>query len=155
MQEFNCYGNPITRIENLPKELQRFDCRSNQITRIENLPNSLQRFYCGTNQITRIENLPNSLQLFYYNDNPIEFVDNVEFNKIKFTLKGYQAIKRIQRRNKRQFKIKNESIIIIQNECWNWLWKAKCKDNTYGIVVRIGMTNCDLGNFLYPNHFIL
>ena len=41
---------------------------------------------------------------------------------------------------------------VIQKGCYNWLWCARCKDNTIGIIPRIGMTKSGLGSFMYPNH---
>lgn len=54
--------------------------------------------------------------------NPIEYVDSVKFNDINFTLRGYEAIRRIQKRMKRRFKIKDEASRIIGRATLHWLW---------------------------------
>ena len=59
------------------------------LTKIENLPIGLEYFYCSSNQITKIENLPIGLQNFDYDYNHIKWVDNVEYEKIKFKLRGF------------------------------------------------------------------
>ena len=44
--------------------------------------------------------------------------------KIKFTLRGYQAIHRIQLRMKRRYKIKNDASRIIGRQVLYWLDSA-------------------------------
>jgi hypothetical protein len=66
--------------------------------------------------------LPLGLTQFYYHGNNIEFVDNVSYSKINFTLAGYQVIRRIQKRMKRRYKIKNEASRIIGRATLHWLW---------------------------------
>ena len=144
ISKIDCSYNGITKIENLPETLHVFDCIHNKISKIENLSNTLQTFYCWDNQITKIENLPSTLQNFYCAGNPIEFVDNVQFNSINFTLKGYQAIKRIQKRMKRRYRKKFEAANIIQRGCHNWLWKPICNDGTLGINCRISIKELNM-----------
>src|SRR6476620_2809510 len=116
--------NQLTKISNLPNSLKKLACIFNQITKIENLPNSLE-FFCGNNnQIRVIENLPLGLKYFFYDGNPIEYVDNVKYSDINFTLTGYQAIHRIQKRMKRRYKIKNDASRIIGRQVLHWLHSA-------------------------------
>ena len=77
LQEFSCNYNTITKIENLPNSLQKFYCWSNQITKIKNLPDNLQEFSCSSNPISVIENLPNTLQEFYCSNNQITKIKNL------------------------------------------------------------------------------
>ena len=74
-----------------------------------------------------------------YNNNPIKYVDNIPIDSINFTLKGYQAIKRIQKRMKRRYRIKNEAARTIQRYCHNWLWSPKCKDGSTCINIRLSL----------------
>ena len=112
LKEFDCSNNQIKVIQNLPKSLKVFDCSSNQIKVIENLPINLETFYVNFNQITKIENLPLGLKTLFFDENKIIYVDNVEYKRINFTLHGYQAIRRIQRRIKLRFK-RNKAARII------------------------------------------
>ena len=116
------------------ESLQKFYCSNNQITRIENLPQSLRTFWCDNNRITRIENLPQGLRAFNYINNPITHVDGVEISRVNFTLRGYQTIKRTQRRTLRRFK-SNEVILLEALE--DWVWKPLSNDNTFGIRPRL------------------
>jgi len=132
LQKLYCSSNQISRLENLPNRLRILWCDSNQITRLENLPNCLQELDCGNNHITKIENLPISLETLYYDRNPIQFVDNVDINRVNFSLRGYQAIRRIQRRMKRRFKLKNDASRIIGRQALHWLHRVD------GIMVKKG-----------------
>ena len=75
LQILYCYNNKITKIENLPPNLHNLDCYNNQITKIENLPLKLQELYCSCNQITELPfqllELRN-LTRFDHSGNPIE-----------------------------------------------------------------------------------
>ena len=119
------------------KNLKEFHCSGNQIKTIENLPASLKYFYCWDNQIKTIENLPASLEMFYCSGNPVEYVDNVRYDRINFTFKGYQAIKRIQKRIKIRHKRK-QVILDVQDEIEDWIWKPICKDGLHGVAVTLG-----------------
>ena len=129
----------ITRIENLPDNLHTFWCSSNSITKIHSLPDNLKKFECSYNRITKIENLPMGLIELDYYDNPIEYINDIPIESINFTLKGYQAIKRIQKRMKRRYKRKNEAARTIQRYCHNWLWSPKCKDGSTCINIRLSL----------------
>ena len=111
---------------NFPSNLQELYCSGNEISSLDNVkfPRNLQILDCRSNQIKRIENLPLGLIYFDYNGNPIEFVDDIEYTKIKFTLKGYQAIKIIQKRMKRRYQIKNEASKKIGRQVLHWLHSA-------------------------------
>ena len=139
-----CGNNQLTKLENLPLGLQYLFCGNNQLTKLENLPIGLTKLWCGNNQLTKLENLPIGLQYLYYDGNPIEYVDDSPFNDINFTLKGYQAIRRIQLRMKRRYKIKNNAARVIQNGCHNWLWSPKLKDGSIGIVPRLALQRLQL-----------
>jgi Leucine-rich repeat (LRR) protein len=68
----------ITKIENLPENLQELHLDNNQIMKIENLPNSLRYMNISSNLITE---LPlsllelNHLYKLYCNNNPIENIN--------------------------------------------------------------------------------
>jgi len=70
-----------------------------------------------------LENLPNSLQSLGCKGNPIEFVDDVKYSDINFTLKGYQAIKRIQKRIRMRIRLKHQKLYLIEDLIEDWLWK--------------------------------
>jgi hypothetical protein len=82
-----------------------------------------------------LENLPESLCELDYSKNPIQFVDDVEYNRIEFSLKGYQTIRRIQKRMKRCFKMKNEASRLIGKHVLHWLYKVD------GIMCKKGWEN--------------
>lgn len=93
--------------------------------------------------ITKIENLPDSLTQFYYSNNPIKFVDNVPLDWFngKFTLRWYQTIKKLQRRMKRRYLMRNKSALIIQRGCHDWIWKPILRDGKNGIRPRLDMNH--------------
>lgn len=72
----------------------------NSISKLENLPVNLYTLDCGFNNITKIENLPLVLINLWAIDKPIDYVDDIRITDVAFTLKGYQAIRRLQRRIK-------------------------------------------------------
>jgi hypothetical protein len=78
--------------------------------------------------------LPLGLQAFYCRWNPITHVDDVKYSRISFTLEGYQAIKRIQRR-KRGYS--NSATEILVESLHNWIWRPMCDDETIGIRPRL------------------
>jgi hypothetical protein len=84
----------------------------------------LKELNCDYNYITKIESLPLGLTYFNVSYNPIEYVDDVKYSDIKFTLRGYQAIRRIQKRMKRRYKIKNRASQLIGRVALNWLHSA-------------------------------
>jgi Leucine-rich repeat (LRR) protein len=135
LHKLDFYENQITKLENLPESLKVLKCRYNRITKLENLPNTLQELNCSGNQITKLENLPESLCELDYSKNPIQFVDDVEYNRIEFSLKGYQAIRRIQKRMKRRFKMKNEASRLIGKRVLHLLYKVD------GIMCKKGWEN--------------
>ena len=137
MEYYNCSSKQITKLENLPESLHTLVCSSNQITKLENLPESLHTLDCGSNWITKLENLPLGLTWFSYTINYVTHVDNVKYDRIKFTLKGYQAIRRIQRRIRYRYDRKVKAAVTIQRGCHNWVFSGKCKDNTVGIMPRL------------------
>jgi hypothetical protein len=103
-------NNLIRRIENLPDGLLHLYIRYNYITKIENIPPSLQILDVSYNDIAVLENLPLSLRRIYYTGCGIKFVDNVSYTDINFSLIGYHAIIRIQKRMKRRYAYKHRYI---------------------------------------------
>lgn len=95
--------NCISKIEHIPDTLKELYINNNHITKIENIPNTLQILDVSYNDIDRIENLPVSLRKFYYTGCPIKWVDNILFKDIRFSLRGYFAIIRIQKRMRRRY----------------------------------------------------
>ena len=84
----------------------------------------------------------NSLQEFYCDNHPIEYVDNIPINWFpdsEFNLKFYNTIKRVQRRQRIRFRLKNKAAQIIQDGCHNWIWKPILRDGKYGIRPRLDM----------------
>ncbi|KAJ3376723.1 hypothetical protein HDU92_009081, partial [Lobulomyces angularis] len=53
----------------------------------------------------------------------------------------YKAVKRIQKRIKMRYFIKDVAIRKIQAGCFNWIWKPICKDGSLGIQVKLGLTD--------------
>jgi hypothetical protein len=49
---------------------------------------------------------------------------------------------------KRRYRIKNEAAKVIQKAAWNWLNKAICSDNTYGINFSIGIRRLQEDNLV-------
>ena len=143
LKEFDCSYSQVSKIENLPEFLDVFNCSLTRVSKIENLPESLKVFHFCSAKLTKIENLPIGLQQIDYSFNIIKFIDNVENERISFTLKGYQSIRRIQKRIKRRYKTKIKAMIVIQRGCHNWIWKPLCNDGTIGIRPRLDMI--DLG----------
>lgn len=157
----DCADNQITIIENLPKNVEYLNCSNNQITKIknlpgllqlnisknpvdkiENLPDNLKSFHCCNTNIKKIENLPIGLITLIYSDLEIKYIDNIELCWFKVEhqaniLPIYNIIKRLQRRRKLRFK-RNKAAWIIQNNCYNWLWKAVCMDGKPGINITLG-----------------
>jgi hypothetical protein len=121
LKRFYCQGNYLRHIS-LPKSIEKaflagnflsaikvhygctvLDIERNIFTKIPNyLPDTLTTLKVLGNNIEIIENLPNNLQIFTFTEKYVKFVDNVSIDKINFTLKGYNAIKKLQK----QFKIK-------------------------------------------------
>jgi len=87
--------------------------------------------------------LPVALTEFDYIENPITHVDNIPiewwYQRGGFELKHYNIIKRLQRRLRIRFTIKNNKATVIQNACHNWLWSTKCRDGTTGIVLKLNL----------------
>ncbi len=102
-----------------------FSCRSFLFDKIIDIPKNTMIFDCRNNYITTIENLPDGLIFFDYIGNPIKFVDCVDINRINFSLKGYQAIKRIQKRIKKKLLLKKYNIKILQEFCHDWIWVVR------------------------------
>lgn len=123
---FNCQVNEITDLSQVkfPEYLECFYCCLNQITSLNNVrfPKSLEKLSIVGNKIDKIENLPLGLQKLHYDHHKIKFIDDVRFDRIKFTLRGYQAIRRIQKRMKRRYKIKNDASKLIGRQVLHWLW---------------------------------
>ena len=80
LQELNLSYNEITKIENLPPNLQRINFYGNKITKIENLPSNLHVLKLAYNKITKIENLPPNLQILHLSDNTITKINNLPHN---------------------------------------------------------------------------
>lgn len=102
------------------------------------MPLSLNWFNCDDNEINQVENLPLSLIWFKYYGNDVVSVDNTKFSEINFRLKSYTNFKRIQLRIKRN-KRRLLAALTIQKGLYNWVFKAVCKDGSYGINFRIGL----------------
>jgi Leucine-rich repeat (LRR) protein len=73
-------GNTLTKIYNLPNQLQEFTCSSNKINILENLPSTLVLLYCASNNIKKIQNLPSSLNFLDLTDNKISKLENLPIN---------------------------------------------------------------------------
>lgn len=135
----------MNKIENFSEDIVTLLLGSNsEIFKIGTLPIKLKTLGCSGTNISVIENLPLGLVKFYYNKNSVKYVDNVEINRINFTLRGYSAIKRIQFRMKRRFKIKNKAAKVIQAGMHNWLFKPYLNDGKNGIVPRLAMRELGL-----------
>ncbi|KAJ3375910.1 hypothetical protein HDU92_000653, partial [Lobulomyces angularis] len=98
--------------------------------------------------IKKIENLPLGLSYIDLEGEVlIEFVDDVPYDDIvwsEFSLKGYQAVKRIQKRLSRRRKCKINAVRRIQAGCRNWIWKPLCKDGTIGVRPRLDLKHLNI-----------
>ena len=135
--------------DDLDDSLTVYRCSGTQISKIENLPSSLTYFDCCYTQVSKIENLPNSLTCFDCSWAGIKYIDNIPIEQLNFSndwefIRQYNILKRIQRRMKLRYKIKNKKARIIQAGCENWLYKPYCNDNTIGIVPRLAMKELEL-----------
>ena len=114
-------------------------------SKLENLPNPLHELSCSWNWITKLENLPNGLEYIFYDIGKITMVDNLsidwfrEGNRKGFSLDFYNTIKRLQRRHRIRYRLKNKAARIIQNGCHDWVWKPILKDGKNGIYVRLSL----------------
>ncbi|RPJ75653.1 MAG: hypothetical protein EHM20_08590 [Alphaproteobacteria bacterium] len=157
---FDCSRTQVTKIENLSDNLTAFYCDYTQITKIENLPDNLTTFDCRDIPITKIENLPSGLLEFYCSPEKITHVDNILIewwrHRGGFELRKYNIIKRLQRRMRIRFDIKNKKAKIIQNGCHAWLWSTRCKDETLGIVLRLNLRELEKScpNFVQDSNLI-
>jgi hypothetical protein len=86
--------------------------------------------------LTKIENLPESLREFDCSGNAIRWVDNVDYDRINFTILGYQSTKRLQKRRRRIAKM---SCSIIQDCVRDWIWKPMSRDCQIGLRPRLDM----------------
>ena len=91
--------------------LGELNCSYNQITKLENLPDNLQVLWCKENQITKLSSLPRYLRTIHYDEHKIQFVDNLEFSWFngKFNIKTYNILRRLQRRIRRNIKRNNDT----------------------------------------------
>jgi Leucine-rich repeat (LRR) protein len=142
LKTLECYNNLIYEIEPgcFPDTLEYLDCSNNVLNRIEKgvLPTGLKTLRILNNHgLIRLENIPIGLVELVCNN--IYYVDNLSVHRIKFSLKGYQSIRRIQKRMKRRFKRKLEAVLLIQRKCHNWLWAPVCKDGKIGIHLRMDL----------------
>lgn len=138
----------LSKIENLPSSLSELHCEFSRISKIENLPISLTYLNCYGSDISKIENLPRSLIFLSFNSDKVKYVDDIPIDQLNFQrwnfIERYNIIKKLQRRMKIRYKIKNEKAKIIQAGCENWLYKPYCNDNTIGIVPRLSMKELNL-----------
>ena len=86
--------------------------------------------------LTKIENLPESLREFDCSGNAIRWVDNVDYDRINFTILGYQSTKRLQKRRRRIAKM---SCSIIQDCVRDWIWKPMSRDYQIGLRPKLDM----------------
>jgi hypothetical protein len=77
--------------------------------------------------------LPLGLKGFYYSHTLFTLVDDVKYSRIKFTLEGYQSIKRIQKRKRMRMDI----IVTITDSLHDWIWKPMCSDGSIGVRPRL------------------
>jgi hypothetical protein len=70
-----CNDNYITKLENLPPNLEELDCGGNLITELPtNLPNNLKSLVCDDNKITTLPELPHNLLYLHCNRNNLSFL---------------------------------------------------------------------------------
>jgi hypothetical protein len=122
--------------------LKEFVCWGNNITKIENLPDSLEKFHCWENNIKKIENLPESLQDFCYTGSQVQFVDNVTIERYKkffseFEIEDYTKIKKCQRVVIKWYYRRKRKAKLVSNAVHNWVWKPLCRDGSYGVRLRL------------------
>lgn len=122
LKNFYCQGNYLRYIS-LPKTIEKaflsgnflsaikvpFSCKvldieRNKFTTIPKfLPETLTTLKVEGNKIEKIENLPINLTIFTFTKKHVKFIDDVSIEHINFTLKGYNAIKKIQKKIKSKY----------------------------------------------------
>lgn len=66
-----CYGEGLTKLDNLPDNLTLLDCSDNNLTSLPELPKTLIKLDCSNNKLTELPKLPDSLSFL-----------NCEYNKL-------------------------------------------------------------------------
>ena len=66
---FNCWGQDITSLPDLPNGLKVLRCASNELTSLPELPSGLIWLSCGANQLTSLPELPDELGILSCNQN--------------------------------------------------------------------------------------
>ena len=132
------------------KDTKEINLENNQLTEFswKDAPQSLQTIYLYGNQITT----------FLWKDCPDNVIIYGLSNKHKAELREYRSAKKIQRvylkhYTRRKWAAKKIQRVylkhytrrkwaakVIAQGCHNWLYKPKCKDDTIGIVPRIGLS---------------
>ncbi len=85
--------NQITKLENLPSQLNSLYIRSNQITKLENLPSQLKSLDIRDNQITKLEKLPSQLNLLDIGSNEITKLEKLPSQLNSLDISFNQVIK--------------------------------------------------------------
>ena len=124
----------LSKIIKVPSVVKYLHLEGNNISRIQNLPDGLKSLYLRGNMFERIENIP--LGLVFLVQDSAKYIDNVALESINFTLPGYQAIRRLQRRVRRRI-LYNKKIRIIQASCKKWIWAPLLLDGKVGIRPRL------------------
>jgi len=100
---------------------------------VESLPLGLE------SMTFRVNGNNNLLFVREFLDNAL--IDNVSGKIVKFTIKGYQSIRRIQLRLKFRLTLVKMVIELIQSATKKWVWKPICYDGKIGIRPRVDMEN--------------
>ncbi len=127
-------NSKLSKIIKVSSRVQYLHLEGNCIARIQGLPDGLKSLYLRGNAFERIENLPLGLTCLVQDS--AKYVDNVNLSSINFTLHGYQAIRRIQKRIKRRVLL-NKKIRMLQDACRRWVWAPLLEDGTVGIRPRL------------------
>ena len=97
LQELFCDGNKLTSLPKLPNNLEILWCDHNQLTSLPKLPNNLEILWCEHNQLTSLPKLPDNLKELHCQTNQLtslpKLPDNLKYlycNHNRFTepLKG-------------------------------------------------------------------
>ena len=108
--------NQIRRLENLPHNLKSLVISDNQINQLQNLPDSLQNLDLTRNRINKLENLPNSLESLVLTENRVSRLENLSSN-LKWLIAPHNQVSRLENLPD------NLKILTLQNNHIRWLEK--------------------------------
>lgn len=119
-----CYGNGMTKLENLSRDLQMLHCASNRLTSLPTLPNSCIHLHCYDNLLTTLPRLPPSLKVLFCSGNAIEEPE-LPLTLVRYQFNGnYYRISEIssillRQHNQKRIALGMEQVDSIKD--WEWV----------------------------------